>query len=502
MLEKLEKEIELTEEVLNGLPVNNKRNKEKFLKEISLEIDSYQKKLEDAEAELKRRLKQFEGLSYEDVPNNDLVLKNFLKALSYTNTLSTSYEKLDLDKIVYQLSFYENDELINNNLKILKAINIFKAVNIPVTVKDFNYTNDVNEYMAMFFEEGLTNQKIKEVFDNTYWKCPDIIMQATLNIRYFYLKNKSKCEKYIELVNRQVKDRFIKAETSILDDYNFLRKKQDEFSSKNNLILDFYNQKNDIEEYTDEKINAITANLFKNGDYDDSKIVIIKQLLNSLKEYKNYLKYKDLIDKAKKLYKENIEKDYMKKTLKKVSDLEHKLFKLNKKNLNKISKTSVDKLEPSINEKIGEIKALYDEIDSNIFKVVVKEHIRDNSTIFKVLLLICQYYKILADYFKEKEPGINYDDIDKRIDELFNFTMDPNNTLINNVTLLEERELSDMITTNYKLLNISIEEALGDEASLEGLINDLEKIIISHQMKTLNIPISELVDAKMIKAVI
>ena len=502
MLEKLEKEIELTEEVLNGLPVNNKRNKEKFLKEISLEIDSYQKKLEDAEAELKRRLKQFEGLSYEDVPNNDLVLKNFLKALSYTNTLSTSYEKLDLDKIVYQLSFYENDELINNNLKILKAINIFKAVNVPVTVKDFNYTNDVNEYMAMFFEEGLTNQKIKEVFDNTYWKCPDIIMQATLNIRYFYLKNKSKCEKYIELVNRQVKDRFIKAETSILDDYNFLRKKQDEFSSKNNLILDFYNQKNDIEEYTDEKINAITANLFKNGDYDDSKIVIIKQLLNSLKEYKNYLKYKDLIDKARELYKENIEKDYMKKTLKKVSDLEHKLFKLNKKNLNKISKTSVDKSEPSINEKIGEIKALYDEIDSNIFKVVVKEHIRDNSTIFKVLLLICQYYKILADYFKEKEPGINYDDIDKRIDELFNFTMDPNNTLINNVTLLEERELSDMITTNYKLLNISIEEALGDEASLEGLINDLEKIIISHQMKTLNIPISELVDAKMIKAVI
>lgn len=502
MLEKLEKEIELTEEVLNGLPVNNKRNKEKFLKEISLEIDSYQKKLEDAEAELKRRLKQFEGLSYEDVPNNDLVLKNFLKALSYTNTLSTSYEKLDLDKIVYQLSFYENDELINNNLKILKAINIFKAVNVPVTVKDFNYTNDVNEYMAMFFEEGLTNQKIKEVFDNTYWKCPDIIMQATLNIRYFYLKNKSKCEKYIELVNRQVKDRFIKAETSILDDYNFLRKKQDEFSSKNNLILDFYNQKIDIEEYTDEKINAITANLFKNGDYDDSKIVIIKQLLNSLKEYKNYLKYKDLIDKARELYKENIEKDYMKKTLKKVSDLEHKLFKLNKKNLNKISKTSVDKSEPSINEKIGEIKALYDEIDSNIFKVVVKEHIRDNSTIFKVLLLICQYYKILADYFKEKEPGINYDDIDKRIDELFNFTMDPNNTLINNVTLLEERELSDMITTNYKLLNISIEEALGDEASLEGLINDLEKIIISHQMKTLNIPISELVDAKMIKAVI
>ena len=222
MLEKLEKEIELTEELLNGLPVNNKKNKERFIKEISLEMDSYQKKIDDVKAELKRRLEPFENLKYEEIPNDDVVLKNLLKALSYTNTLSTAYEKLDLDKIVYQLTNYGDDELINNNIKILKDINIFKAANCPLTVKDFTYTNEVYEYIPIFFEEGLTNQKIKEAFDNIYWKCPDIITRVEMNIRYLYLKNKVRCEKYIELVNKQVKERFTKAETSMLDEYNYL----------------------------------------------------------------------------------------------------------------------------------------------------------------------------------------------------------------------------------------------------------------------------------------
>ena len=191
----------------------------------------------------------------------------------------------------------------------------------------------------------------------------------------------------------------------------------------------------------------------------------------------------------------------MKKTLKKISDLEHKLFKLNKKDASKNSKTSTSKVEPEINAKIAEIKALYDEVDTNLFKVSIKEHIRDNSTLFKILLLVCQYYKILADYFKEKEEGITYDEIDKRIDELFNFTMDPANTLINNVTILEERELSDIVITNYKMLNINIEESLADESSIESLISDLEKIVTNYQMKIMGVPISNLRDAKMIKAV-
>ena len=500
MIEKLEKEIDLTNELLNGLPVNNRKNKERFLEEISIEISNYQKKVDEVTAELKSRLVDFDNLKYEEVKDNSAALKKLLNALSYTSTISTPFEKLNLDKIVYQLSTYEGEELIGTNKKILDALNIFKASNMPLRLDDFNYSIEVKDYMKMFFEEELTNAKIKETFDRIYWKCPDIITRIELNLRHLYIKYEPKGKKYIENLNKNIKENFAKAETSLMDDYNYLRKQINPYSSKTNLILDIYSQKLDISNYTDESIKEITSKLFINNDYDDSKIDLIRQLIYSLKEYKNYLKYKELIDKARNLYKDNIEKDYMKKTLKKISALESKLFKLNKKSSGIISRTSVDKLEPEINAKISEIKALYDEIDTNLFKVLIKEHIKDNSTLFKVFLLITDHYKISADYFKEKMEKIDYNIIDKEIDALKEFVMDPNNTLINNITILDETDLSQIILTNYKLLNMNIEESLANEDAIESLISDLEKIIINHTMKQMNIDIKRLEDTKAIKA--
>ena len=94
---------------------------------------------------------------------------------------------------------------------------------------------------------------------------------------------------------------------------------------------------------------------------------------------------------------------------------------------------------------------------------------------------------------------VRYELIDQQINELVEFVMDPNNTLINNITIVEDVELSTIILTNYKLLNINIEEALASEDSLETLINDLEKIILNYTMKQLGIDIKKLVDAKAIK---
>ena len=351
----------------------------------------------------------------------------------------------------------------------------------------------------MFFESNLTESKVKKTFDDIYWKCPDLIPQIVLSFRHLYIKNIQKFEKYIEGINAQIKDNFVRGEKSLLDDYNHLIGRKGSFISKNNIILDFYNQNKDIDEYTDEKVDEIINRLYT-GETRDNIIETIKKLYYSLIEYKNYLKYKDLIDKAKKLYGETLEKDYLKNTLKKINKLEQELFKLNKKSSNKVTKTSVDKLEPAINSKIGEIKALYDEIDEKLFLIIIKTYIKDNSTIFKVLLLICQHYKVLADYFLEGDPNLSYSQIDSKIDELISFTLSPNNTLINNITLLEKQELSDIIVTNYKLLNINVEESFSSPEALDSLIGDLEKILINDKMKLLEINVEDLKDAKAIKA--
>ncbi len=497
MLEKLEKEIELSEELLNGLPVNNSKNKRKFLKELDSEIRNYTDKLEEIKKEFDHRKKKYEVLEYNDISYDDITLNNLKKALTYTNTLSTAYEKLNLDKIVYQLSHYKEEDLIDNNKSILKMINIFKVAGISLTNKDFNYTKFVNDYMKMFFEDELKTDKIKTVFDDIYWQCPNIMMQIELNIRHLYISDKSKLEHYIKSVNKKITSHFKNGETSILEDYNYIRQKYSQDINKNNFILDFYNQKMDIDEYTDEKIKDIISQLFI--DTSDSKIEIVKQMKNSLIEYKNYLKYKDLVDKIKELYNETLEKDFINKTIKKINVQERKLFKLNKKFNRRISKTSVNKLEPKINNIIDEIKKMYDEIDTSIFKIIVKTHIKENSTIFKSLLLIIQYYTVLADYFRDKNPQITYDELDMEIKKLYDFIMDPNNTMINNITVLDEKELSDIIVTNYKMLNVNIDKSSIDDASLDELIHKLDKIIINYQLNAFNISIKELQDMKLIK---
>lgn len=502
MNKELDKDISLTEELLNNLPVNNPKNIKRFMKEVDSEIAAYQKKADEIMDELKSRLTKYENMTYENMVDTSSSLNQLKKGIIYTSDLSTSLEKLKLDKIIYQLTHYEDDDLINNNRKILRTINIYKTANIPLTINDFNYTKFVSDYMQMFFEPNLTTVKIKRVFDNIYWKCPNIITQIELNIRQICQKYYGKTEGYINSINKQINERFKKAQRSILDDYNYLKLKTDNNVSKNNLTIDFYSQKLDINEYTDEKISDITSKLFKNNDYDDSKIKIVMQLLNSVKEYKNYLKYKDLILKVKTLYGETLEKDFKNKTLKKIKDLEHKLIKLNKKFNNNASNTSVDKLEPEINSIILEIKNAYNELDSNMFKIIVKEHIKENSTIFKSLLLLCQHYSVLADYFKEKEPDLKYSDIDKNIDELLDFAIDPNNTMINNLTVLDEQEVSDIIVTNYRMLNINIDESSISEAELDNLISNLEKIIINYRLRILNISIKDLQDAKSIKNII
>ena len=179
--------------------------------------------------------------------------------------------------------------------------------------------------------------------------------------------------------------------------------------------------------------------------------------------------------------------------------MEKKLFKLNKKTSSSSEKTKVNKAFPEINNLISEIKGVYDEIDSNIFKVIVKEHIKDNSTFFKAYLLVCQYYVVIADFYRENDNSISYSEVDKTIDELFDFTMNPKNTLINNITVLGDKSISDIIITNYKLHNVNIDETMLSLDSIDSLINDLNKIIMNYNLKNLGISIDELVDAKKIR---
>ena len=142
---------------------------------------------------------------------------------------------------------------------------------------------------------------------------------------------------------------------------------------KNNLIYSFYQDKLNIDDYTPSKIDSIISKI-----YTDSSMInlydVNTKLTNSLIEYKNYLKYINLIKKIKTLYKEEIEKDFLNKRLKQIAKLEAKLFKLTKKSSKRLSFAKVDKYTPEIDATIKEISDIYKEIDDNILKVKIKNN--------------------------------------------------------------------------------------------------------------------------------
>ena len=289
MKDELQKEISLDEEVLESMPLTNERNKAKYVKAVNGLQDKYQLKLDTLLKELTKRLEPYKKL----VPNNytylDDNLEEYTKALGYTTDLITPYEKLGLDKIVYNLATYQeiDDSFTYLNINILKALDIFNLIGVNLTEKDFSYTTYTKEYIKnlLIYQSDLSNQKLKNSFNTIYWQCPNLIMQIELNIRYLYLKYQKKFEKYIKLYISK-----ISSEKELIKDYTIIRNNMDTIikDDKNNLIYSFYQDKLNIDDYTPSKIDSIISKI-----YTDSSMInlydVNTKLTNSLIEYKNYL---------------------------------------------------------------------------------------------------------------------------------------------------------------------------------------------------------------------
>ena len=132
MKEKIEKEIALSQEVFQSLPTNNLKNQKRFLSEIEKEIAAYQEKQNEIYTELVNRQKPYLALKEHTFQEYNDAIENLAKALSYTNNLSTAYEKLRLDKSIYQLSRYKTNRLSENNRILKRIISLFAKVGISL----------------------------------------------------------------------------------------------------------------------------------------------------------------------------------------------------------------------------------------------------------------------------------------------------------------------------------------------------------------------------------
>lgn len=505
MLEK----IETSKEILSTMPQNNEKNQEKYKEAVRKIKDEYMIYKEILLKEMIKRYKKEISIKENiDIENDETRMEEIKNIYYLLNPLKTSYEKMNLDKSIYRLTKFYKENLESVNEEILNAIQKFEDCNIKLTVDDFEYTPYVKEYMNVFFselkKENINSQKIKNKFDEIYWKCPDIVIQIELNIRYMYLKNKSVIDKFYENRKHELLSQYQLTEQEVIDKYIELKQKliEEKEIDKKRILEQFLNKKKNIKDYEEDKIRRNYEKIFSIEVLEDESRFEeasknITKFLNTLYEYNNYLQFQFVIDNVREKYlqKENYKNAYS-QTLKEIQNKEKELMKLNK-SINKRSLFGIKKEENKklqYNELITQLKQLYKELEINKVNQKIYTDINDNSTIKDVLNLVNSFYHYITDCMASKYEDYVIDEIEDEIKILTEFLENPYNTFINNITILEEKDIELIIKDRYKLLDFNITKERIEDGEREYLIATLENLKQIQNIKNSNMTVKQIQD--------
>ena len=491
-MNKILEKIETDKEVLSTIPRNNKKNIAKYIQALQELQEEYNNVSQEVYDELNKRYKKILSVKTKrDIEEERTEIEEVSNLLDVIGTIKTPYEKMGLDKRIYRLGRFYKENLESINKEILECINKFKKVGINLSADNFEYSIYVNEYMHTFFNElnDINSEVVKNKFEEIYWKCPDLIIHIELNLRYIYMINQKNIYKYYE--NRKTELlKIINIEADKVEEKFFrLKKKYDEdiSSDKYLLIQSFLNGTLDYKDYEDKKImdeylKLVPQTLMENGSKRAIKEITQNSIkfLNSLYEYKNYLKFQYIFDDIKTKYQEKEQhKNSYNETKKEISIKEKKLDKLNKKMNGKglfNKKNKKEQQTAEYNALILEIKNLYKKLDNDEIYVKIIDNLTDSSTIYNVLKFASQFSTYVTECSKKNNPSITQEEIEQNILELQEFLNNPYNTIIKNITILEEKNISIIISDRYKLLNFTIEKDDINPDNLDNLIDILRKI--------------------------
>lgn len=510
MIEDLTNHIDSSKEVLSSLPKNNKKNKTKYLREISKLKEETENNFNNLKQELLKRSKELDNLN--ESQEIDKIQKKILELdqnVDIVNKYNSAYEKLGIDISLYNITNYQDDNLESINNEIKKMIEVFKEAGIILKATDFRYSPYAFKYMDILFSlyDNINGVKVKESFEKIYWKCPNLISHIVLNFKYLYFKNINKFNKYSELQ----KNNLLKIDSKNDNKFKLFNKvklmDENEINSKYKkckLQLDLYTindkylivdkfrkkeyKKNTFEK---EKIDKLYQTFTDNKDRITESNVL--KLHYSVKEYKKYLEYKYLIDEVMILYKDKDKyKNITKLKLKDIAKNESILKKLNDSYKRAKDKNKEDKLYLDITNKIDELNKLYNEYDIDSFNEKILLTLSDDSTIEKLLSLVCAYRINLYSFIKKHDQSLDDNALSNIYQDLKDYLLSPYNTIINNLTISKEYDIPLIISDKYNLMNININKDSLDESNLDNLIENTNQIILYNIFSKMDITIEQI----------
>lgn len=507
-IEEIMDKIEANKEVLSTMPKNNLKNINIYQEKLEELEEEYRRYKKDISNRLQRRYQNATRKTYnKEIENLETRLKTISFILDLLDEEKTSYEKMGLDRAIFTISRYYKENLENINEQIQSCIDKFSKVGIQISLDDFDYSIYVKDYMKIFFQElekgNVNSERLKEKFEEIYWKCPDIIVHIELNIRNIYLKKEPLIDKFFEKEKIEKLKR-LDVTSKEVQKTNVELKKQllDKKAIEPGLIQEqFLSGKLNTKNFTKEKIDTEIAKVLpkdiaENLDANEEVKGNIGRFLNTLYEYQNYIKFKFIVDDIKQYYqeRENYKKSYA-TTKKEIEKLEKKLKRLNKKATRRGLfgiKRKEYKQTPETKELIQTIREKYKELDMNKFYNKIYTELNKDSTIYDVLKLANSYYVYLTSCIIKNFKNIQPEEIEEKVKELDDFLSNPYNTIINHTSITEENDLSIIIKDRYKLLSFIVEkEDLGIN-NISTLISRLENIQIAINMKKANLKIEDI----------
>lgn len=511
LVENIEKQIDADKEVISVLPRNGIKSIKTLLETIKEMIDKYEylnnKLLEDIENRYNELVVVEENT---DIAKLETEIEKFDYALKNIDTRS-SFEKMKLDKIVYNVNGYYKSNLERLNKELIDCVKQFEAVGIHLTANDFDISDYVKEYMTVLLQEAyegeINSEKIKQTFEKVYWKCSEVVSQIYVNIRLIYDKYEDQIDKFFDNKSEEILQNFnLTGEEVENKKEELIKKKKNIEDIDDKLILNkFYNGSLNINDYKVENYKKIYLELAskdpsemtekEKAETDES----FEKLGNDLNEYSKYCEYRFLIDSILSIRADELkktEKDKKDKTKKsKKSEYEilkesirksiSEIFKINSKIGKPVKglfgkKVVSEKKNNAIilqrNNLILDVKKLYMELDDEIIKLKIMKYIDASSSLLDVLKIGSYYYSFMAKSIIKKYPEITDKELGDMAGKIRDFINFSNFTVINHVNISDTKELSIIIKDKYQLFGMQLTKDNFLEENISDLIRKVKII--------------------------
>lgn len=482
MIDSIKEKIDMQKEVLSTLPTNNKKNLDKYTKQINDYKNEFILFQKEIITEVENRKKMFDHL--EENKNINILsmkLKTLEEEISFLNIYNSSYEKLGLDKVIYDISKFYKFDLDKVNKDILSAFNIFKEVGITLSYKDFSYSSFLEEYMKVFFDNinNLDSDIVKKTFESIYWKCSDLLVHVEVTLKYLYFKNKKIFDNYIL---ERVKKISAKYPKGLINTYQEVKNEYDDLClSDTYLIIESFKNKNlNTSDFSYDKIKRSYDELIINTDseinYDK-----IKNFYYGLEEFLDYNKITYLIENMREVC--NKLKDYksnIKNLFKELNKNESKIHKINKKlNFYKKYHMKIKDLPSSVNELIKANKKIYDDIDDCLFMDRLKANINNNLSYIDAIKACYGNYLYLVKCIKKSDSSAHDDSLSSKIEEVKKLYYSSHLTFLKHINIFENKNVNMVISDGYSLAGFRLKPEDFDNESGILLLKQLAyKIIV------------------------